>query len=108
MLNCAQIRKGKKHTAEYKADRPLCGTWAEIDGESASVDLAVAVQYMNTLTADHLLHDELLLCATEESLAPMDGFLRASLPATIAPLVMTHLPELDVSQPDKVRCDCLL
>ncbi len=40
---CAQIRKGKKHTAEYKADRPLCGTWAEIDGESASVDLALAL-----------------------------------------------------------------
>lgn len=29
-----QARKGKKHTAEYKADRPLCGTWAEIDGEA--------------------------------------------------------------------------
>lgn len=28
-----QARKGKKHTAEYKADKPLCGTWAEIDGE---------------------------------------------------------------------------
>ena len=27
-----QVRKGQKHTAEYKADRPLCGTWAEIDG----------------------------------------------------------------------------
>lgn len=27
-----QVRKGKKHTAEYKADKPLCGTWAEIDG----------------------------------------------------------------------------
>lgn len=40
---CAQIRKGKKHTAEYKSDRPLCGTWAEIDGESASVDLALAL-----------------------------------------------------------------
>lgn len=57
---------------------------------------------------DHLLHDDLLLCTTEESLAPMDDFLRASLPATVAPLVVTHLPELDVSQPDKVRCDCLL
>ncbi len=59
----------------------------------------------------HLLcfvHDDLLLYATEESLAPMDDFLRASLPATVAPLVMTHLPELDVSQPDKVCCDCLL
>lgn len=42
-INCVQIRKGKKHTAEYKADRPLCGTWAEIDGESASVDLALAL-----------------------------------------------------------------
>ncbi len=66
------------------------------------------MQYINTLTADHLLHDDLLLCATEGSLAPMDDFLRASLPATVVPLVMTHLPELDVSQPDKVRCDCLL
>ncbi|DBA90468.1 TPA: hypothetical protein ACH3X1_003733 [Trebouxia sp. C0004] len=68
------IRKGKKHTAEYKADRPLCGTWAEID---------------------------------EECLAPMDDFLRASLPATVAPVVMTHLPELDVSQPDKVLQEVL-
>ena len=105
---CAQIRKGKKHTAEYKADRPLCGTWAEIDGESASVDLAVNLLSCITLFADHPLHDDLLLCATEDSLAPMDDFLRASLPATVVPLVMTHLPELDVSQPDKVRCDCLL
>lgn len=40
---CAQIRKGKKHTAEYKADKPLCGTWAETDGEFASVDLARAL-----------------------------------------------------------------
>ncbi|KAA6428969.1 MAG: hypothetical protein FRX49_01079 [Trebouxia sp. A1-2] len=68
------IRKGKKHTAEYKADKPLCGTWAETD---------------------------------EESLAPMDDFLRASLPATVAPLVVTHLPELDVSQPDKVLQEVL-
>ena len=29
-----QVRKGRKHTAEYKADKPLCGTWAEIDGEA--------------------------------------------------------------------------
>ncbi len=66
------------------------------------------MQYSNTLILDQLLHYDLLLCATEGSLAPMDDFLRASLPAAIMPLVMTHLPELDVSQPDKVSCDCLL
>ena len=66
------------------------------------------MQYMHMLIADHLLHDDSLLCATEESLAPMDDFLRASLPATVVPFVMTHLPELDVSQPDKVSCACLL
>lgn len=32
-----QVRKGKKHIAEYKADKPLCGTWAEIDGQIATL-----------------------------------------------------------------------
>ena len=28
-----QPRKRQKHVAEYVADRPLCGSWAELDGE---------------------------------------------------------------------------
>lgn len=36
----------------------------------------------------------------------MDDFLRACLPVNVAPMIMTHLPELDVTQPDKVCFDC--
>ncbi|KAL3144168.1 hypothetical protein ABBQ32_003952 [Trebouxia sp. C0010 RCD-2024] len=68
------VRKGKKHIAEYKADKPLCGTWAEID---------------------------------DESLAPMDDFLRSTIPADAIPAVMKHLPELNVTQPDKVLQEVL-
>ncbi len=45
------------------------------------------------------------VCFVDESLAPMDDFLRASLPVTVGVTLMSHLPELDVTQPDKVRCD---
>ena len=47
---------------------------------------------------------EALLCATDESLAPMDDFLRASLPVTVDTFTLSHLPELDITQPDKVCC----
>ncbi|KAL3154678.1 hypothetical protein ABBQ38_011227 [Trebouxia sp. C0009 RCD-2024] len=68
------VRKGKKHVAEYKADKPLCGTWAEID---------------------------------DETLAPMDDFLRSTLPVDAIPAIMKHLPELNVTQPDKVLQEVL-
>lgn len=34
----------------------------------------------------------------------MDDFLRASLPMTVDTFTLSHLPELDVTQPDKVCC----
>ena len=40
-----QPRKRQKHVAEYVADRPLCGSWAELDGElSASLHDSDSVQ----------------------------------------------------------------
>lgn len=33
----------------------------------------------------------------------MDDFLKAALPANLTPTLLHHLPELDVSQPDKVN-----
>lgn len=39
----------------------------------------------------------------DESLAPMDDFLRSSLPADVIPAIMNRLPELNVTQPDKVE-----
>ena len=33
----------------------------------------------------------------------MDDFLKAALPANLTPTLLRHLPELDVSQPDKVN-----
>lgn len=32
-----QARNGQKHTAEYRADKPMCGTWAEIDGTACKI-----------------------------------------------------------------------
>ena len=101
-----QARNGQKHTAEYQADKPLCGTWAEIDGKSpASYTLAMLlllavlvywpiVWLVNGFTGGMLLADE--------GIAPMDDFLKAKLPANLTPSLLRHLPELDVSQPDKV------
>lgn len=45
--------------------------------------------------------------SADESLAPMDDFLRSSLPADVIPAIMNRLPELNVTQPDKVETSCL-
>lgn len=66
--DCLQARKGKKHTAEYKADKPLCGTWAEIDGQppcpiitdNVSAVLTCFILYANALLADIECLDDLL------------------------------------------------
>lgn len=42
----------------------------------------------------------------DESLAPMDDFLRSSLPADVIPAIVNRLPELNVTQPDKVEFSC--
>ena len=44
-----------------------------------------------------------LTVRADEGIAPMDDFLKASLPADLTPTLLRHLPELDVSQPDKVN-----
>lgn len=45
--------------------------------------------------------------SADESLAPMDDFLRSSLPADVIPAIMNRLPELNVTQPDKVKFSLL-
>lgn len=107
-----QVRKGKKHTAEYKADKPLCGTWAEIDGQLTALLL---LYFICTLIITSAVSPDWRLIYTlcmhfmcsdltaDESVAPMDDFLRSRLPADVIPAIMNHLPELNVNQPDKVE-----
>ena len=40
--------------------------------------------------------------SADESLAPMDDYLRSSIPADDIPAIMNRLPELNVAQPHKV------
>lgn len=91
-----QARIGQKHTAEYRADKPLCGTWAEIDGRPGGSSVFPQVPIPK-------VHAIIGLLGADEGIAPMDELLKATLPASITPSVLRHLPELDVSQPDKVQ-----
>lgn len=109
-----QVRKSKKHTAEYKADKPLCGTWAEIDGDMTTLFASlhvVTLQVHSHSKADHSVTgiDTISVIPmfsglnADDSLAPMDDLLRSSLPADAIPAIISHLPELNVTQPDKVN-----
>ena len=117
--------------AEYLADQPLCGSWAELDGEfcghlsaCCSVDDGdlrcspfseraavprdspplMALQLAERLSSSRGFH-ELPSAHVVAALAPLSGYLRAALAAAEdAESEAAHhqLPQLAVSQPNRV------